>query len=139
MSEFPLRLENYFFTHQEAIANPEFLQDAAKKPYIDLVVNGGIVRLDDSGNESRYGVTVHVELNKEKSENSPYFFSITAFGIVSIKTDMQSYPGVESLVETSGTQLLFGAIRERLADMTSRGPWSFVQLDFIPLVMKLDS
>jgi len=139
MSEFPLRLESYFFTHQEAIANPEFLQNADKKPSIDIIVNGGIIRLDDSNNGYRYGLTVHVELDKEKSENSPYFFSITAFGIISIKPDVQSYQSIESLVETSGTQLLLGAIRERLADMTSRGPWTFVQLDFIPLTMKLDS
>jgi len=138
MSEFPLRLDSYFFTHQEVIANIDHEQDSKKMPiHLDFIVNGTANRM--AGHESKYAITAHVEINKETSHNLSYFFAITAFGIVSIKDGMQGHPGIESIIETSGVHLLFGAIRERLADLTARGPWQSIQLDFIPLTVKLDA
>ena len=135
MSEFPLRLENYFFTHQEVIANPEFIPDPVNHPsHIDFMVDSGITRLAD--HDHRYGITAYIELNKEKSNNPPYFFSITAFGIVSIKDNTQDQQVIKGIIETSGAKLIFGAIRERLADMTARGPWGIVPIDFIPIRIK---
>jgi len=137
MTEFPLRLDNYFFTHQEVTANIEHVPDSKDNPaFLDFIVEGAANRL--ANNNNKYAITAHVEINKETSVNLSYFFSITAFGIISIKADMQGHPGIESIIETSGIQLLFGAIRERLADMTARGPWPLIQLDFIPLMVKIE-
>ncbi len=138
MKEFPLRLDRYFFTHQEVAANPDFIQDDENNPtHLELIVEGHASRLADHGH--RYGITARVEPNQDESKNLPYFFSIMAFGIISIKDDALGQSAIESIIETSGIQLLFGAIRERLADMTSRGPWDLIQLDFIPLTIKIDS
>lgn len=138
MKNFPLQLDRYFFTQQEVTANPDFIQDDDNTPtHLELIVEGHASRLADHGH--RYGITARVEINQNESKNVPYFFTIMAFGIISIKDDTFGQSAIESIIETSGIQLLFGAIRERLADMTARGPWDAIQLDFIPLAIKIDS
>jgi|GEM_PF-1123431 len=136
MKEFPLRLERYFFTHQQVTANPDFNQDIVNNPiHFEYIIDGDATRLADQ--DHQYGISAHVELNQEKSKNPPYFLSVTAFGIVSIKDDTVGPAAIESMIESSGIQLLLGAIRERLADMTARGPWGQINLDFIPLTIRL--
>ncbi|HEY8035627.1 MAG TPA: hypothetical protein VIF37_08565 [Methylobacter sp.] len=135
MTEFPLRLDRYFFTQQEVTANPDFVQDEDNNDI--YIIEGNAQRLVD--HDHVYGITAHVELNAETSVNPPYFFSITAFGVILVKDGSVGQAAIESIIENSGAQLLLGAIRERLADMTARGPWASINLDFIPLAIKLDS
>lgn len=138
MKDFPLRLERYFFTHQEVIANPDFIQgDESNPSCTELTIEGHASRLADHGH--RYGITARVSINQDESQNTPYFFSIMAFGIISIKDDSYGQAAIENTIETSGIQLILGVIRERLADMTARGPWELMPLDFIPLKISIDS
>lgn len=134
MNEFPLRLERYFYTDQQVTANPNFLDSST--PHIDFLVEASAVRITDQ--TGKYGVTAKISLNQEKSFNSPYFFSLSAFGIICIK-EHSEIAAAEAQIEASGAQLLIGAIRERLAEMTSRGPWGIIHLDFVPLALKIES
>ncbi|MGZ4956679.1 MAG: hypothetical protein ACXWFG_15890 [Methylobacter sp.] len=138
MKNFPLRLDRYFFTNQEVVANPDFIQDDESNPtQLELIVEGHASRLEDHG--QRYGITARVGVNQNDSKNVPYFFTIMAFGIISIKDDTLGQATIEGIIETSGIQLILGAIRERLADMTARGPWELMLLDFIPITIKIES
>jgi preprotein translocase subunit SecB len=130
MKKYPLRLERYFFTEQQVNANPGFDQDDAVPSILDFFYNVQTVRI--GGNDHEYGITAKVSLNHEQSQNPPYFFSISAFGIIAANEDIDA-AAVESMIETTGAQMLLGAIRERLSDMTARGPWGPIYLDFVPL------
>lgn len=134
MTEFPLRLERYFFTEQQVIANPDYEITDIKR--IDFLVDASANRIE--GQTGKYGISAKVELNQEKSSNAPYFFTITAFGIIAIKDGIETLVA-EPHIETSGAQLLIGVIRERLAEMTARGPWGTLHLDFVPIIIKIDS
>ncbi len=134
MTEFPLRLERYFFTEQQVIANPDY--EIADVKHIDFLVDASANRIE--GQPGKYGISAKVELNQEKSGNAPYFITITAFGILVIKDGVDPIVA-EPHIETSGAQLLIGVIRERLAEMTARGPWGALYLDFVPITIKIDS
>jgi preprotein translocase subunit SecB len=130
MKEYPLRLDRYFFTEQEVKANPGFIHDQGTPVLMDFFCKTEYSKLDNG--DRSYGIVASVSLNQEGSQNPPYFFSISAFGIVVAREDLEA-GDIESMIEMSGAQMLLGAIRERLAEMTGRGPWGAINLDFVPL------
>jgi len=68
-----------------------------------------------------------VSLDEENADNPPYFFDVTAFGIVVVDDGMPSDEAYR-LACTTTPQTLIGAIREHLASITARGPWGAVFL-----------
>jgi hypothetical protein len=112
-----LQLENYFFAHQEVRANPAHDPKGNRKgSRVDLSY---VVSPIDLG-LGAYGIEVTVSLNEAESENPPYFFRISAFARVSV----QPATSVSTeLVAVNSLNILIGAIRERLATLTARGPW----------------
>lgn len=133
MSEFPLQLERYFYTEQQVSANPNYLESSS--PHLDFLIDASVVRLTDQ--PGKYGLTASATINQETSFNSPYSFLISAFGIVNVNKE-SDIAAAEAQIEVSGAQLLIGAIREHLAEMTSRGPWGAIYLDFVPIALKID-
>ena len=131
MSEhsFPLLLNNYFFTHQEAIANPEHKQGEKHESKMHFDINA-VVSTIEEGNT--YTLEVTTVINAEKSVNPSYFIKISVFGIIDVTQDLVSEE-IETLLNTSGSQILIGAIRERIADLTSRGPWPTSFIDFVKI------
>jgi len=127
--QFPLRLNNYFFTHQEAIANPEHKQGEGHELKMHFDVSTVVSKID---NENSFTLEVTTVINAENSINPSYFIKISAFGIIDVIHDFTSEK-VEDLVKSSGSQVLIGAIRERIIDLTSRGPWPSISMDFIQL------
>ncbi len=131
MKQFPLQLERYFFTEQYISANQEFNQDTENNPInIEQTINSDFSKTDE---EEKYFISAEISLNREKSSNPPYFFKISVFGIISIRDKDTPNEVIESMIRTSGTQLVIGAVRERLAEMSSRGPWGMIHMDFIPI------
>ena len=126
---FPLQLSNYFFTHQEATANPEHEINQSKESNAHYDINAVVSKIND---RNSYGLEVTATLNPEKSVNAPYFIKITAFGIIEA-SDAINQKEIEKLVSSAGSQLMIGAIRERIAEMTSRGPWPANYINFIQL------
>lgn len=133
MTDFPLRLDRYFFTEQQVIANPDYQANSGQQ--VDFRVDASASQIE--GQPGRYGITAKVESNPEKSDNPPYSFAITAFGVIATTEGVECVLA-EAQIETSAAQLLIGAIRERLAELTARGPWGTLYLDFVPIRIKID-
>ncbi len=124
MSDFPLQLKNYFFTHQEVTANPDYkIGEQARNQYD---IESSIVKMTD--NQS--GVQVTVTTNAEMSNNHSYFVKITVFGVMDIIQKISDIE-LDKTLKTDGTQLLIGVIRDHLASMTARGPWPPCFIDFV--------
>ena len=118
-----VRVSQYFFPETHVVAL------AAHDPSGER--HGSCVnlehRIDDiEGDQLQHGVSVTLTSNDEKGVNPPYQFKIEAYGLfmpVSEETDelIQAY---HDNFETVAVQILMGAIREHLASITSRGPWT---------------
>jgi len=127
--QFPLRLNNYFFTHQEAIANPEHKQGKEHELKMHFDVTAVVSKINEGDS---FSLEVTTAINTEISINPSYFIKISAFGIIDVTQDLD-HKEVESLLKLSGSQVLIGAIRERILELTSRGPWPSICMDFIQI------
>jgi preprotein translocase subunit SecB len=84
------------------------------------------------GQPGRYVLMVSVKTNNETSKNPPYQFAIEAYAVLSVKGAADE--AAEQLMITSnGFPMIMGAIRERLAQLTSRAPWGRFLVNSIPL------
>lgn len=74
----------------------------------------------------QHGVSVRISTDDEKSENQPYSYIVEAYGIFkpTLTESDQEIEDYRKNVEIVGIQILLGAIREHLAGVTARSPWS---------------
>lgn len=129
MNAYPLRLERYLFPVQEVRANPA--HDPSKGLHGSHVRSDvHVAQVDEQ--PRRIVVEVSVCLDEAASDNPPYFFNITAFGVF-IAEESATYDAAASLASLHGPQVLIGAIREHLALLTSRAPWGPFVLNIVPL------
>ena len=122
------RLDNYFFPHQEVRANPAHDPNGVR-PHVHLSPSFQIVAIE--GRPEAVEVEASIAVNESQSENPPYFFTISVFGVLSTHLEMTDQSRAQAA--GVGINLLVGAIRERLATLTSRGPWGTFMLGPIPL------
>jgi preprotein translocase subunit SecB len=136
MKPFPVSLERYFFTTQQVIANPEYdiNNDSTK---FHLKIESNLSSLPDQSN--RYGIEVTITLDKENSNNAPYDVTVIAFGEIKLVDDKADQNEIDRLLNVSGSQIMIGVIRERIAEMTSRGPWPTTHLNFVPIQMNIEN
>ncbi|MGR9087168.1 MAG: hypothetical protein ACU841_08850 [Gammaproteobacteria bacterium] len=132
MEKYPLLLREYYFPIQSARANPEF------NPQGDLhgtktKLSFNFFRADENGQV--WLADMSVETDEAESVNPPYFFEIQAFGVFQ-SDDEADEQIILSVGQIACNQILTGAIRERLADLTSRGPWGQHLLNIIPIKIK---
>ena len=136
MEELPLRLENYFFPHQEVRANPTY------DPRGDCHgshTNTACAVLPVEGRENTFAIEVQIALDEEKSINPPYFFTMHVFGVFSIDEEIQASAASRvNIGVVQEVQILIGAIREHLANMTARGPWNVFLLAPVPIQVELN-
>lgn len=123
MNSSVLQVEDFFFPEQIVRANPQF-NPAGNKRGTVLNVHADIKNLSDGSPDSKFGVDLIVESDDEKSENPSYSFRLHGFLIFTV----QEVEGVEpekakEEAKANGVTMIVGATRERLADITSRGPW----------------
>jgi len=130
MNPYPWRLETYFFPHQEVRANPEHDPNGTR-PDNRLNTSSNLVALE--GRPEAVGIEAYLSLNEGQSQNPPYFFTINAFGVLT--TDLEITDQLRAQAAGLGFHLLIGAIRERLATLTSRAPWGTFILPPIPLTI----
>ncbi|MFZ5510782.1 MAG: hypothetical protein ACOZCP_12085 [Pseudomonadota bacterium] len=131
MAQFPLRLEQYFFTEIQVRANPDFKPAGTLVgSHVDVRSNAGVIE----DRTDHYFVDCVVSLDETKSENPPYFFRVNAFGILNASDpDLTDDVAKQHLVRSAGAQVLIGAIRELVAELTSRGPWGVFVVPIIPI------
>lgn len=127
MDHYPWQLENYFFTHQEVRANPDHDPDGNRRgSCISPLLN----KTEIEGRPNAVGLEVSITLDESQSNNPPYFFTVTAFGV--LVTDLEITDQLRDQAVVLGIDLLIGAIRERVATLTSRAPWGAFVLGPIP-------
>jgi len=132
MEKYPLLLREYYFPTQIAQANPEFdPQGDLHGTKIKLSFN--FFKAEENGHV--WIADMSVETDEAESVNPPYFFEIQAFGVFQ-SDDEADEPLILSVGQIACNQILTGAIRERLADLTSRGPWGQHLLNIIPIKIK---
>lgn len=135
MEKYPLQLKSYSFPVQISRANQEF--DPQGELNGTKTSNSFIfVKADDNDQTWFAQMTVATDVNE--SVNPPYFYEIHAFGIFQseIGTDEQI---INSAGQVECFQVLTGAIRERIAELTSRAPWGQHTLDIIPFHINTES
>ena len=76
-----------------------------------------------NGEGVRYGLMVSVRNDNEKSRNAPYNFTVEAYAILFVTESTLDAEAEAAAVTANGLAIVMGAIRERLADLTSRAPW----------------
>lgn len=88
-------------------------------------------KLQVGGN--RYGLMVSVRTDNNTSVNPPYHFAVEAYAIFIVNNAGEDDTVTGKLVHDNGLPMVIGAIRERLADLTSRAPWGRFLLNTITL------
>ena len=129
----PLSLETHFFGHIEVTAqraSPEELGEGTLDSYLEC----------QRHEEERNRWLVQLGIKKEADEKEgtpPYTFYVEAVGLFSVLPD---YPEekVESLVRVNGAAVLYGAIRELIANLTARGPYPQVDLPTVTFLDELN-
>lgn len=126
--DFPLRLERYFFPVQQVEANPKYDPTAVQNhgTMVDFKISPLIGRTD------AYGAELNLS-SDPASENPSYTFNLTAFAVLRAEEAMPE-PARSNMAGQLGIQMLVGVARERLAELTARGPWPPMMLDLVPLV-----
>lgn len=114
-------LKKYFFATQVVIANQE--HKPSEEIHIDVNTNVAFVKNDKIANE--YTIELRVSTNKEKSKNIPYIMDLICVGI------FDAQKTVHKEVFIRGSQILAGAIRERVLSLTGRGPWKSISIHLI--------
>lgn len=129
MGVFPLQLRQYFFTKVTSEANPEY-DPTGNLRGTHITPNFSSNLLDG---QNAIAIDCVISVDRDASENVPYFFEIAAFGVLDILADTPLEIALSN-AQVSGIQILVGAIREKLAGITSRGPWGAFMLPIIPIV-----
>lgn len=128
MVAYPWRLENFFFPHQEVRANLSF-DPNGNRLGSQFTPSFSLVAIE--GRPDAVGIEASVSLDEGKSDNPPYFFTISAFGILT--TDLEMTDDLRAQAAGFGINVLFGALRERLATLTARAPWGAFVLGPVPI------
>ncbi len=118
----PLRLEDYFFPHVSTTADPNFsLSDNEEIPFPEIVVN---VNETDAKNVFQLAVNISLE-PKDDEHIIPYITNLVVIGIFSVA---ENWEDKIKLLKITGASMLYGAAREFLITITSRGPWDAYKL-----------
>ncbi len=127
----PLQLDEMFFPVQEVRANPEHDPNGLRT---DTQVNQSVNAFAIDEAAGRYGVTLEISTNRETSVNPPYFFVLHAYAAMRVDPPLDAATR-QSMVHANGQTILVGAARERLLDLSARGPWGRFLLGTLPVVV----
>lgn len=138
-NQLPLAVERYFFAHQEVISNQNHNPD----PGVEHTLQSS-VDININFEENEQGIFLGectVRTDDEQCINPRYSYKLTVIGF--FRYD-EAFPEIEKgrvkeVCKVLITQLLVGVIRERLNEMTSRGPWGEVVMGLAPLAGVLNN
>jgi preprotein translocase subunit SecB len=125
----PLHLETYFFTEIHLVAcsaDCETQGDGMFTSQVECARHG-----DDP---SKWMVQLGVRKAEDDEEGCPeYTFEIQVVGLFDVDKEYPSQKA-ESMVKANGPAVLFGAVREMVANLTARGPFPPVELPTVTFV-----
>ena len=118
-SSFQIKLNRYFFTKVLVLANPAY---DPKGNNLGSHVSNHLSVNRPEDNESAYLGELKVSIPLDKGENPPYEIDISVFGMIDITGEGQEEE-ISRAVQLVLMQTLYGATRELVLLLTSRGPW----------------
>lgn len=122
----PLQLERYFFPVQRVEANPNHNPNELVDIKSRVDFNVGKVP------EQRGLYAVELTLSSsEESVNPSYNYTIVGFALLRASDLTMSDDDSKAAALELGRNLLIGVVRERLNELTARGPWPTVTLNFV--------
>jgi preprotein translocase subunit SecB len=124
-----LQLEELLFPLQEVRSNQGH-SPAGDRAGTQLEFGQQLQKMEDQ--PGRYVLMVSVKTNNETSKNAPYQFSIEAYAVLNV-TGAADEAAEQAMITANGFPMIMGAIRERLAQLTSRAPWGRFLVNSIPL------
>ena len=128
----PLSLDRYAFRRIEIIAAEE--SEGASEAAVNRI-NATVASSRHQSEENRFMLTLEINLLADPTSLLKPFYTGTLIieGYFSISEQLPK-DRWEELVIANGTSLLFGAIREMVVNVTSRGPWPPVMLRTVNFV-----
>lgn len=133
-SQFPLKLNRYFFPKLNITANPK--HDPSGNKMGSKVTNKvSFYRGDDATSTLIADITITVPL--DEGDNPPYSIDVTVFGTAELPDNNLETPISLAAMEATLAQVLYGAAREMVQLMTARGPWGEFVLPIFSLPRRL--
>ncbi len=131
MKPSPLQLESHVFTriHMDACEDPECLEVEGARQF---QVNTQCQQHNEE--PSRWMVTIRVSVSQKDGEPCPpYIFDIEAVGFFQVA---EEYPAEKKapMVKANAPAVLFGAVREMIANITARGPYPRFDLPTVTFI-----
>lgn len=121
MIQSPLQLEQHFFTRIELQAHPE------ADPETQAQFETHVVCARHEDDPRRWMITLTAFTADDEESVSPYTGEIEIIGMFKVNDD---YPEekMAKMAHVNGAALLYGSVRELLANLTARGPFPQVML-----------
>jgi len=115
-----VRLEELFFPLQEIRALPQHDPNGSRTG-TQLKITHGVQPME--GTERAYWFTAGIETDDENSTNQPYSFRVEAYAVLRVTEASLDSSAELALVAQTAIPIVLGAARERIAELSSRGPW----------------
>lgn len=130
-----VKIVRYFFPETYVKAHQDHDPSGVKDGTVQTVSHN----IEELPTENlRHGVSVRVSSDESQSENQPYTYVVEAFGIFEpdLSDSEEKVEDYRNNVGVVGVQTLFGAIREHLASVTARSPWSTFTINTVNIVIE---
>jgi preprotein translocase subunit SecB len=137
MKTSPLILHDYFVTELVFSVNMSFDADKATALcFDDLAIERELLPL---GQDSlKWQMTLRVRQQAPPEKNTPYAFSLVLVGILEVSPNCPEDKR-KQLAEVNGASMLFGAAREIIRSVTSRGPYLQILLPSVSFYQKREA
>jgi preprotein translocase subunit SecB len=121
MSPSALQLERCFFgkVQIETMHDPSFPAEIESSTKLEVARN--------NQEPNRYLLALTVTLTSSGQKRAPYTGVVQVIGFFNISADLPAEKQAE-IASVNGGSILFGVVREMVANVTARGPWPAVTL-----------
>ena len=122
---YPIELKNIFFTRSIVVAVPSHVPDGTQLVNISPTNSIDIKMVE--GHEDQYAVTMQTLFNEENETSAPYRIDVECIALFKVDTTTSEEERIKRLTIT-GHSVVYGAIREAVAWITSRQPYGPLNL-----------
>lgn len=127
MNAYPLSLERYFFTKVELETHVDAEQSAPNEIQTEVEVGQA------KDKPSRFQVVLRLKLLPPAKGSASYTGQFHVVGFFRV-ADQWPKAKTQQLVQANGAALLYGAIREMVANLSARGPWPPLHLPTVTFI-----
>jgi preprotein translocase subunit SecB len=139
MKPSPLTLHDYFVTDLSFTVNREFDPTKPATLCVDDLIIKREAKLRDS-NPLQWRMTLRIQHQALPGHNTPYAFTLELVGFIDLAPE---FPLEEEkrqrTLEVNGASMLYGAAREIMRSVTSRGPYLQIILPSVSFYPKKET